>query len=326
MAESHRIAIIVEREGLGDALLKLPMLRAIRRARPDSEIWWIASHQSSMADVLRPHTAHLVDRVVTDLQLSHAPLRAAARLRQLPRFQVVFETRTRFADVVTSRLVLRPREFYSCLPGFLLATRRPPGMRERPRGIGARAMALASAAFGPNANGSGSLPVAVAARTEVESDLPAGPHYVGLAPGSREARKNWPLDRFIAVARAVAADGHLPVFICGPFERDWLPMLRASVPQALFPEIEPIDRALAVLSRLSAVVANDSGMGHMTAALGVPLVSLFGPTEAERWRPVGGAVDVIRAQDFEGETMDAIPVDPVLAALRSVLVSTRSGP
>ncbi|MGD9914909.1 MAG: glycosyltransferase family 9 protein [Rhizobiaceae bacterium] len=316
--ESQRIAVIVEREGLGDALLKLPMLRAIRRARPDAEIWWLASNQTAMADVLRPYTEQSVAHVLPDLHLS-GPLRATiARMRQLPRFHTVFDTRTRVADVFVSRFALRPREFYACLPGFLLSTRRPPGMRERPHGIGARAMALASAAIGAAADGSGGLPVAQAESEAAARDLPVGPSYVGLAPGSREAKKNWPLERFVAVARAMASAGHVPVFIIGPFEQPWLPQLREAVPQALFPTIDPIGRALAVLSRMTAVLANDSGMGHMTAALGVPLVSLFGPTDAERWRPVGGPVHVIRAQEFGGTTMDAIPDGPVIAALRDV--------
>ena len=109
------------------------------------------------------------------------------------------------------------------------------------------------------------------------------------------------------------------MFILGPFERLWLDELRACAPNALFLQIEPIDRTLALISRLALVVANDSGMGHMTAALGVPLVSLLGPTEADRWRPFGGQVLVVRAQDFGANTMDAIPVDAVLKEVRTRL-------
>jgi ADP-heptose:LPS heptosyltransferase len=216
-------------------------------------------------------------------------------------------------------MFLRAGEYYACLPGYVLSSRRPQGVIARPRGIGARAMSLASAAFGDKADGSGSLPVSGAARADALHHLPPPASYVGLAPGSREARKNWPLERYTAVANALVAQGHVPVFILGPFEQRWLDELRASVPQALFPDIDPIDRTLAVIARLSLVVANDSGMGHMTAALGVPLVSLFGPTEAERWRPFGGDVRVIRAQDFGRRAMDAIPVDAVLALVRERL-------
>ena len=317
--EPTRIGVIVDREGLGDALLKLPMLRAIKRARPDGELWWMANHTTVMADVLRVQTQHLVDKVVTGLDLSESVQGSLPRLRELPPFDLVFDTRTRVLGVALARIFLRHREFYACLPGFLLSTRRPAAMWARPRGIGARAMSMAIAAFGTTADGSGSLPVSDAAQAIAAHDLPPGPRYIGLAPGSREARKNWPLGRYAEVAAALAADGHVPVFILGPFERPWLAELRASVPAALFPEIEPIDRTLALIARLALVVANDSGMGHMTAALGVPLVSLFGPTKAERWRPFGGDVRVVRAQDFGGKAMDAIPVEAVLAAVRRKL-------
>jgi hypothetical protein len=45
----------------------------------------------------------------------------------------------------------------------------------------------------------------------------------------------------------------------------------------------------------------------------------FGPTEADRWRPFGRHVLVVRAQDFGGNAMDAIPVDVVLADVRTWL-------
>ena len=298
------------------------MLRAIKRAHPDSEVWWIASHITAMADALRIHTEHLVAHVETDLQLKEAPHRTVPRLLKLPRFDMVFDARTRVLDVLVAKMALRPREFYACLPGFFLSTRRPTGVFKRPRGVGERAMSMAIAAFGAAADGSGSLPSSNAAQEAAERDLPAGPIYVGLAPGSREAKKNWPLQRFIEVAKALAASGYVPVFMIGPFEQAWLPEIQAGVPQALFPESAPVDRALAVMSRLTAMLANDSGLGHLTAAAGVPLVSLFGPTDAERWRPFGSDVQVIRAQEFGGESMEAIPVEPVLAALRERLATT----
>src|SRR6266536_250607 len=47
------IAVLVEREGLGDVLLKLPLLRAIARGFPSTPIWWISTHQTDMAGPLR---------------------------------------------------------------------------------------------------------------------------------------------------------------------------------------------------------------------------------------------------------------------------------
>ena len=323
---ASRIAVIVDREGLGDSLLKLPMLRAIKRACPGSEVWWIASHITAMSDTLLAQTEHLIANVVTDLKLNESPRCAMARLKKLPRFDLVFDTRTRILDVVLARTGLRPREFYACLPGYFLSHRRPSGMPVRPKSVGQRAMSMAIAAFGAGADGSGSLPISPEARAAAERALPSGPTYVGLAPGSREARKNWPLDRFVQVAAMLAANGHIPVFILGPFERRWTDELRARAPEALFPEIESVDRTLSLISRLAVMLAGDSGAGHMAASLDVPLVSLFGPTDAERWRPFGGAVQVIRAQDFGGESMETIPIRPVLAALLGMLASPAARP
>ena len=137
--------------------------------------------------------------------------------------------------------------------------------------------------------------------------LPAGPTYVGLAAGSREARKNWSPANFIALAGMLARAGFTPVFLIGPQERDLLAVLRASVPAALFPEADPVDPdsklrrlelAMAIGRRLAVAVANDNGIGHLLGALGTPLVSLFGPSDPERWHPMGSARLVVRAQAF----------------------------
>src|SRR5581483_3961640 len=47
------IAVLVEREGLGDVLLKLPLLRALARGFPGHPIWWISTHQTDLAGPLR---------------------------------------------------------------------------------------------------------------------------------------------------------------------------------------------------------------------------------------------------------------------------------
>jgi ADP-heptose:LPS heptosyltransferase len=189
-------------------------------------------------------------------------------------------------------------------------------------------LAMAEAAIGGPADWTGTFEVSAAAQALATQRLPPGPRYVGLAPGSREARKNWPLDRFMALAPSIAAMGCTPVFLIGPQEREWLATLRAAVPQALFPEAEPVDPALGVSRlefaialgrRLAATVANDSGVGHLMAAIGTPLVSLFGPSDARRWAPFGERVVIVRAQDFGGDAMEAIPVEAVSRALARVL-------
>jgi ADP-heptose:LPS heptosyltransferase len=332
----RRVAVLVDREGLGDALLKLPFLRATRRAFPDHRIWWIATHQTAMEQELAPYMKGLIDRVISHAALTSPDREVIPRLRRLPPFDLVFDTRTRFNSALLARLLLQHRGFYACMPGFVLSDRPPPGRWMRPRNIAARALTMIEAAAGRAVDYTGTFEVSAPAAQLAAERLPAGPRYIGLAPGSREARKNWPLDRFAALAGVLAAKGFTPAFLIGPQEREWVDALRTSAPQASFPGPEPFDPvlgigplelAIALGRKLTAAVANDSGIGHLLAAIGTPLVSLFGPSDARRWAPFGPNCIAVRAQDFGGTAMQAIPVDAVGNALDRLLASgPRGGP
>lgn len=328
------IAVLVDREGLGDCLLKLPFLRAIRRGFPGRPIWWIAAYQTSMADELAPFVGKLIDRTMAHTGISGRSREAQDQLRKLPPFDLVFDARTHVMHVLLARRILSYRGFYVCLPGYFLSDSRPPGRWTRPRNVAWRMLSLADAALGKPADWSGTLEVPDAARALAAKRLPEGARYIGLAVGSREVRKNWPLDRYIALANALTAKGFVPAFLIGPQEREWLEQLRAGVPSALFPEAEPLDLslgiarlefAIALLQRLTAAVANDSGVGHLLGAAGTPTVSLFGPTDAERWAPfsASGHGIIVRAQEFGGSTMDAIPVEGALKAVDRLLAESR---
>jgi len=333
--EERPIAVLVDREGLGDALLKLPFLRAVRRAFPGRPLWWIATHQSSMAHEMAPWVADLIDRSVEHAGLTEPAREVIPRLRALPPFDLIFDARTRFATVLLARTLLSHRGFFACLPGYMLSTRRPPGRLTRPDNIAERMLSLVDAAAGKPADASGEFKLSPDVERFAATVLPAGRTYVGLATGSRETRKNWPLENFVALAGKLERSGLVPVFLIGPQERELVDALRAKVAAALFPEADPIDPALqprplefamAIGRRLAAAVANDSGIGHLLGILGTPLVSLFGPTDPARWRPYTSAGVMVRAQEFGGDAMEMIPVEPVFAAVgRLIKFSSRQG-
>jgi ADP-heptose:LPS heptosyltransferase len=326
----YPIAVIVDREGLGDVLLKLPMLRAIGRGFPGVPIWWIAAYQTSMADDLRPYFHDLVTVVRPLTDISSRREQMVQRLRELPAFSLVFDTRTRWSSNWHARRVLRRDRYYCCSPGYLLSDSRP-GRLTRPRHIGERAMSLAQAALGTSADGSGALACSAAAQEMAQALLPAGPVYAGLAVGSREARKNWPLERFIELARALVTHGRVPVFLLGPQEASVSTELLRQIPESIaldFTQINPspaigvFDAVIAVAERLALVVANDSGLGHLAGAAGRPVVSLFGPTDPRRWAPMAPVRRVVRSQDCGSNDISTIPVPAVLKAVESVLDGT----
>jgi len=320
------IAVLVDREGLGDALLKLPFLRALGQGLPDRPVWWIATHQSAMAGPLRGLLPLALAEVREHAGLTSPATEVARRLAALPPFSLVFDTRTRFASVRLAHRNLSYDGFFCCLPGYLLSAARPPGRFSRPRHIGERSLSLAEAALGRHLTSAGALPCSAAAAAMARRLLPEGRIYVGLGIGSRELRKNWPLAQFLALARRLADVGHVPALLLGPQERDRAEEVARLAPGILLLDftcfqagIEPLDGAIAIAQRLAVVVANDSGQGHLFGAAGRPIVSLFGPTDPRRWAPFAPARRILRAQSFGGAAMELIPPAAVLEAVDGLL-------
>lgn len=114
-------------------------------------------------------------------------------------------------------------------------------------------------------------------------------------PGSGGAHKNWPAENFAALASALPPPMRALV-VLGPAEGAIEPVL---MPLMLARGIawlrdQPLG-TIAGLARLAAAfVGNDSGMSHLAAAAGAPGVAIFGPTDPDRWRPLG-RVSVVRA-------------------------------
>ena len=118
------------------------------------------------------------------------------------------------------------------------------------------------------------------------------------------------------------------VLLLGPDERDMVETVRNRFPGAALPLQEAEDKGIevtpiltiALAQRLDAAVANDAGVGHMLAAAGCPLVSLFGPTDPAKFAPVSRRLTVVTAQEFGAREMDAIPVRAVAEAVENLLI------
>ncbi len=126
------------------------------------------------------------------------------------------------------------------------------------------------------------------------------------------------------MSREQAARGRVPVFFLGPDESGWLADIRAAVPTARFPEWEGAEAkgpiyAIALAERLTAAVANDSGTGHMLAAGGAALVSLFSKHDPAKYAPRARRLAIVDSKSFGGVDPALIPVGDVMTALESLL-------
>jgi ADP-heptose:LPS heptosyltransferase len=85
-----------------------------------------------------------------------------------------------------------------------------------------------------------------------------------------------------------------PVIVCGPADEELVSRLMTMVPQV--PVVRGVDLVVmaGVLSQASLFVGHDSGLTHLAAGLGLPTIALFGPTDPGRWAPRGPHLRVLR--------------------------------
>ena len=127
-------------------------------------------------------------------------------------------------------------------------------------------------------------------------------NLIAIFPGSGSPAKNWPLDKFAALARIVSQRSSV-VFILGPAESAMEKVLR----EYDLPLLKDLDLGtVAGIVRLAAsFVGNDSGVSHLAAAADAPGVVIFGPSDPARWRPLG-RIAVLGHQDTPDEVAAAV--------------------
>jgi heptosyltransferase-2 len=117
-----------------------------------------------------------------------------------------------------------------------------------------------------------------------------GQRFAILNPGGNNEAKRWPMERFAALADHLHARHGLAIVINGsPGEAALVDGIAAACASTRPARLSALGITLGalkgVVARASIMVTNDTGPRHIAAAMGVPLVSLFGPTD-HRWTTI----------------------------------------
>ncbi len=310
---------------MGDALMKMPFVRALRETWPQARITWLAGKGKTVfSGPLSPLVKGLIDEVIEDAGIGSHWTELLRRPLPGRHFDLVIDTQRR----VLTTLILRRLhcdQFISGAMDFALSSKRPPAGYKKPVTMIRQILDLIEVANGTTVEEKLAPLYDPESYARATALLPDGTTYVGLVPGAGGRHKCWPRERFVEIGKRQASRGRVPVVILGPDEGSWHDELKAALPEARFPLQDNAARGagplltIALAARMKAAVSNDSGGGHLVAAGGVPLVSLWGPTVMEKAPPQTPTLITVLAREFGSTAMEAIPVDAVDTAVETLL-------
>ena len=307
MSVDYRRILIIKPSSLGDIVHALPAVSALRATYPSAQITWLVKRQ--WAEILDGNPD--VDEVLAvDFRVSEW-LSIIARLRR-SRFDVAIDLQGLMRSGLLTFLSGAPERvgfaagregspfFYT--QRVKLSSEEPRDWRLFPMHAVERNLMVAAHLGADIRHVRFHLPSLASDEKEIEAWLQeAGvqqsDRLIAIAPVDRLGVRSWPLDRFVSVAAALSQLPNVRIaLICAPTERWVVEKFRQPVGNKLVNVVGKtrIRQLGVLLRRMRLLIVNDSAPMHIAAAVGTPVLWLFGPSSPSHHGPLGDGHAVLR--------------------------------
>ncbi len=293
MSESPQRILIVKPTALGDVIGALPVASLLKRRWPEATLDWLIARPFASLLETHPHVDGLVlfDRLRGESNmrqiLSHRRLVKAVRAH---RYDLVIDLQGLFrSGWITGRSgAMRRVGFGYAREGAAYFYNEPVAAREGHRNAAERYLDVAEH-LGCGRDGEACITMTTDDEAAAERLLESigGESFALLLPGTNWPTKRWPAEHFAALADRL----DVSTVVAGASDAE---EAAAIIPGLSLVNQTSVRELAAVMRRASLVVANDSGPMHLAAALGRPLVALFGPTDPRLTGPHEKAKSVLR--------------------------------
>jgi ADP-heptose:LPS heptosyltransferase len=325
------VLIFSHGELIGDGMMKLPFINALKDAFPGAEITWLSGVNTTIfATALAPIVEGKLANVVSQSRLGVSVLDVLCRRWRniLPRdyYDVIIDTEHQIIPTFLLKTIPH-KKFISASMKWLWSDARPPLKQgevtyKRPILLMHRLMDLLNAATGRTISPVFGMNVPDAMTELAKGLLPAGKTIL-LAPGAGGRFKCWPFQNFVDLGNRLVADGFNVGYVLGPAETEWQSKLKEGVPNAFFPLQETTEKSVYVTIALAKLVdvsvANDGGVGHIFASSDNHVISMWGPTDPKKSTPNGKNVHVMFAGDYGVAAMETLTVDIIYTKIKEIL-------
>jgi heptosyltransferase I len=295
MIDEPKRILIIKPSALGDIVLALPVLSALKRSFPYASISWLA--RPEFAPLITGHP-YIDDIILFDRKYlskwwynaySFKAFKSLIRQLRNKQFDLVFDFQGLFRTGYFSWVT-------GCKRRFGMAGARELAHLFYTNKISQDApsihlvdyyLKMAVAAGAKQVEAEFKLPqnaIAVDSVDKLLKSVGVNGKYSVIVPGAAQANKRWPIERFAELAEKIGERLGMQIVATGSQgEREYIETIgKRAINLAGKTSVREL---VPLMKKASLVVSNDTGPGHIAAALGVPMVMIFGPTNPARVCP-----------------------------------------
>jgi len=310
MAGDFKNILIIKPSSLGDIVLALPVLSALRRSFPDANISWLVRPDFSALLKNHPHLNEIIlfDRRFLGKAWYHprafASVMSLIRRLRRSRFDLVIDLQGLFRSASLGWLSGSPNRFGMACAREMAHVFYTDKISQGPDCVHLvdYYLKIIAAAGAADTNAEFVLPTDPAAvdsvgRLLTDYDIGAD-SYAVFVIGSAHSDKRWPLERFAALAQKISSRFDLSIVATGTQPESELAERLRQITHVAVTNLAGqtnLSELTALLKQSRIVISNDTGPGHIAAALAVPTVLIFGRSNPARVAPyqTGGCAAAI---------------------------------
>lgn len=335
MAFDPRNILVIDFGQLGDVVMSLPALRAIRERFPHAQITIAVGKPGKELLSLSGYANEIleVDRVA----LRDGPtLISIGRIAKLvsevrkKKFDFVIDLHSYYETNILGFLSGAPHRLYSRRSNrsldFLANFKPQPAREVQTTHLVDRYLDLLKPLGIENVSRAPALRTSPVEDSAVEGLLKkekahARELLVGVFPGAGSSTRLWPLERFVELADHLIRNDKVRVIVfAGPEERAMVPQMRKVFPAGtIFFDRLTIPQLVSAQARLTVFISNDTGPAHIAAAVGTPVIVIMDRPDPHSFTPAGEANRLIF-----GPSIDQIPVAQVYRAAHELIAISRT--
>ncbi len=315
-----RILIYNSGGGLGDSIQLIPLIISLKSHFKKSQLYYLGAHENHFKGKLKEYNINLEN---LDLNLNYFGFRWWHYLiakkqflkKALGKFDLIIDLQSKIRNTLILKKIPHDLFYSSTFSGFFSSKKIKTYSSNHLENLSLFLEEdVIELEFKVNKLSRDLL-------SEAKRLLPNS-NYVGfsITQGNKYRKKSWSLYKFTALANKILSKKKIPVFFIEKDKVELIEKIKSQVPSAIFPELNSKFACPALVtalaSRLETAVSIDNGIMHMMALAKIPMIVLFGPTNAEKFAPKNKFTKILDSKKIhKNKDINSIEVNEVLTLI-----------